>query len=260
VKRLGQSFQQQRPVGQSGERIVQIDVVRQVRGCFPVLPGVGVSQICGRDIGQRLRGPRRCGVQRRRWVPVQAQNTQHLVAVTKRNGQHHRQSGRDRAAGPLRRQAGCVATSGVQLEPQRLRIRRRHIPWLAAQPGEGSPGGGDRQHVHDPGNKIIKDAVDRRVGDHGRGELGQHIHEPLMLIAHPRSTGHGTVLASPPGPDCGDKIAADQVTTSEPAAQTWRGRCARRIISDEAAAADTAEHRPSTLDGEPLPARKLPAD
>jgi len=200
VKRLGQSFQQQRPVGQSGERIVQIDVVRQIRSCFPVLPGVGVSQICGRDIGQRLRGPRRCGVQRRRWVPVQAQNTQHLVAVMKRNGQHHRQPSRDRAAGPLRRQAGCVATSGVQLEPQRLRIRRRRIPWLAAQPGESSPSGGDRQHVHDPGNKIIKDAVDRRVGDHGGGELGQHIHEPLMLIAHPRSTGHGKVLASPPVP------------------------------------------------------------
>ena len=88
LQRVVEQFQQQRAVGQPGERIVQGQLPRAFGGVLQFLPGLGVDQIGGGDIGQGLGGRQRLGGEAAGGVPVEVERAQLMVAVAQRKGEH----------------------------------------------------------------------------------------------------------------------------------------------------------------------------
>ena len=146
--RVIQPLEQEDPVGQPGERVVQRALAGSVGGVPEVGPRLRVEQVGGRDVGQRLGRVHRVGVQRPGGVAVEVERAQLRVAMAEREGEHRaqpvararaaRSSGtgsrlaevrdRDGLAGSVGGEARPFAELGLQLlEPQRRLVRRRDV-------------------------------------------------------------------------------------------------------------------------------------
>ena len=214
--RVIQSFEEEDPIGQPGERVVQRALTGSVEGVSEVDARLCVEQVGGRDVGQRLGGIHRVRVQHARCVSVQVERSQPRAAITQREGEHRTQPllecprcevreplvvaevwDRDGPARSVRDQARPLPELRLQLlEPHRCSVRRRDVAGIELRGDERDAGGRDRQDVDDAPHEVIEDGLDGEVRDQRVGELTQHVRELLLAWHdHPLARREGSEAA-----------------------------------------------------------------
>ena len=93
---------QQQPVRQPGQRVVQGVVVEAVGRGAGLVASLGIEQVGGRDVGQRLRRAHVVRVELAGRVAVQIERAEPAVAVAQREREHRGQPGRERGRGERR--------------------------------------------------------------------------------------------------------------------------------------------------------------
>ena len=223
--------EQQRPVRQSGQRVVQRLDLRLVPGLLDLLPGLRVDQVGRRDVGERLGGGHLLRRQCAGAVPVQVERPELPVAVAQWEGEHGHQAGRQRMgregreAGLLPKvgdghritrgegqQARAFAELGLQLLVAQGRfVRRGQVSRVGPGHDDGDAGPADREHVHDPSDEVIQDRLDGKVGGHGAGEVAEDVRQFLLDLHHrtPRAIRIGLMLAHLGHPATGGELDAE---------------------------------------------------
>ena len=129
-----EAFQDEGPVRQPGQGVVQGGVARSLRRVQQVRSSLSVEQVCGGDVGQCLRVCHCLVRQSPRRVPVQVERAELGVTVAEREREHCRQPGdqrpgrevgepglapqvrhRDRLTRVVRGEAGALTQFGLQL-------------------------------------------------------------------------------------------------------------------------------------------------
>ena len=201
---------QQQPVRQPGQRIVQRAVVEAFGGGAGLFAGLGVEQVGGRDVRQRLGRAHVVRVELAGGVAVQVERAEPALAVAQREREHRGQPGRpgrrgehrepivgvqvgDRHGLPgfVRHQARALADLGLQLlEAQRGLVRSGDVARRHPGRDQRDPRRRDRQDLDDPFDEVVEDALDREVGDQRARELAEHRRQ-LVLIDHDHHPGTG---------------------------------------------------------------------
>jgi hypothetical protein len=190
-----QSLEQKGPVWQPGQPVVQGLLAGLVRRAPEVGPGLGVQEVGGCHVGQRLGRSHGAGVQRPRCVPVQVERSERCVAVAEGEREHRQQPGAERPPGEFGKaalvsqvghrhrrarleglDARPFAELGLELlEEERRLVRRCHVVGIGPGGDEGDPRGGDRQDIDDAHHEVIEDGLDRKVRHQGARELTQYV-------------------------------------------------------------------------------------
>ncbi|MCC5947167.1 MAG: hypothetical protein JJT89_01815 [Nitriliruptoraceae bacterium] len=200
----------QQAVGQPGQRVVQRALTVLVGCRLRVLTSLGVDQVGGRDVGQRLRGLHGVGIEAPGRLAVQVQRTEAMFALVQWEGEDRAETSLDRRRGEGReprvarhvvhphRRPGVERQHAWPLPDVRLETLVAHRPRigrgdearLATLADQGHPGGGDRQDAHDLPDQVIEDLLDREVGRQGARELAQHRGQ-LHVVDHEEPNADG---------------------------------------------------------------------
>ena len=202
-ERVLEALEEQDAVRQPGQGVVHRAPVRTLGCVEQVGPGLGVDQVRGGHIGQRLRRQHVLAVQWTGCGPVQVQSSKLLVPMVEREGEDGRQPGLDRSraknpetirpgqighgnrfAGAVGGQTRSFAQLGLQLLVAQGRlVGGGDVAWLGVRRDQGHPGRRDRHDLHDPQYQMLQNALNGKIGEHGAGELAHHRGQ-LLLAGH----------------------------------------------------------------------------
>ena len=192
--RVIEPLEEQRAVWQASQRVVQGELSRTNDRVVQVFPRLGVVQVRGRDVRQRLRALHRRRIEPSATVSVQIEGTELLVAVAQRKGEDSREAclqgsrrkpgeahvptqirDRDGMTGFVRLQARPLTELRLQpLELQGRVVRRCQIARSDTWGNDGHTGGRDRQHVNDSQHQVIENALDWEVRHQCVRELAKY--------------------------------------------------------------------------------------
>ena len=181
---------EQRTVRQTREWVVQRAVPQAVGRLAGLGPSLGVQQVRGRYVGQRLRGLHVLGVEGTGGLPIEVERAELPVLLTEREGEDSGKAGRQRPgrergkpgvepqvgdcyrlAALVRRDARPLGHLGLQhLIAKGGLVGRGDVPRLLPRRDQRHSGGADGQYVDDPLDEVVEDRLDRKVGQEGTGE------------------------------------------------------------------------------------------
>ncbi len=241
-KGMLETLQHQRPVRRSCQRIVQRRFARAVCGVLEVLPRLGVEQVRGGDVGERLGCAHGTRGERPRRIAVEVERPKTHVVVIEREREHGRQPVRKRPwregrelliAAQIRdrdgqaRVVGSEARSLVKfgLQPfkdQRCVVRCGDVAGLEPWSNQRHPCPGDRKNVDDALHQVIEDALNREVRRHRARELAEHADQiafvrqgPACATATPRLLSRQAALLG------GRRAAPSCAVASETVVPDW---------------------------------------
>jgi hypothetical protein len=189
------SLEEERPVWQSRQRVVECDLARAKDGIVKVLSRLRIVEVGGRDIRERLGGSHCRRAKTSPSVAVQIECAEPMVTVAQWKREDRSETGidrprrkagesgirtqvrdRDRVAGLVRRKAWTLAKLRLQsLELQRRIIRSCQEARGYARRDDGYAGGRNGQHVDNSHHQMIEYALDREVRHQRVGELTKQI-------------------------------------------------------------------------------------
>ena len=213
--RVVQPFDEEDPIGEAGERVVQRQVQGSVGRISQVHPCLRVQEIGGRDVGQGLGRVHGVAVQHPRGTSIQIEGSQLCGPVAEREREHRPQPRLDRTgcepreavvvvevrhrdgtARFVRDQARSFHELRLELlEPQRGFVRGRHETRGPIGRDDRHAGAGDREDIDDALHEVIEDGLDGEIRDQRACELTQHVRK-LLVARHDRRPFTGGFVAA----------------------------------------------------------------